>query len=121
VQEDALSRLKTAVLEQSLPRGQARHWQARAQREFDVARQRREVARASMTTYSARVPSRCRSARPNTRCPSDSPVALVCSFPKRQLRYYLGISPHEAQSPNGIVSSVSFVSTTNTARSFADR
>src|SRR6516165_8336760 len=31
-----------------------------------------------------------------------------------------GMSPHEPQFPNGIVSSVSFVSTTNTARSFAD-
>jgi hypothetical protein len=32
------------VLEQSLPRGQARDRQARAQREVDIARQRREVA-----------------------------------------------------------------------------
>src|SRR5690242_6355790 len=45
VREDALSRLKTAVLEQSLPRGEARDWQARAHHEVDVARQRREVAR----------------------------------------------------------------------------
>src|SRR5262249_19222120 len=44
VHEDALPRLKAAVLEQSLPRGQARDWQARAYREVDVARQRREVA-----------------------------------------------------------------------------
>src|SRR5262249_19220958 len=44
VREDALSRLKTAVLEESLPRGEARDWQARAHREVDVARQRREVA-----------------------------------------------------------------------------
>ena len=44
VREDALPRLKTAVLEQSLPRGQARDWQARAHREVDVARQWREVA-----------------------------------------------------------------------------
>src|SRR5262245_56326603 len=44
VREDALPRLKTAVLEQSLPRGEARDWQARAHREVDVARQRREVA-----------------------------------------------------------------------------
>src|SRR3954471_13807286 len=44
VREDALPRLKTAVLEQSLPRGEARDWQARAYREVDVARQRREVA-----------------------------------------------------------------------------
>ena len=42
--EDALPRLKAAVLEQSLPRGQARHRYARAHREVDVARQRREVA-----------------------------------------------------------------------------
>src|SRR5262245_11946634 len=45
VREDALPRLKVAVLEQSLPRGEARDWQARAHREVDVARQRREVAR----------------------------------------------------------------------------
>src|SRR5262249_24867812 len=45
VREDALPGLKTAVLEQSLPRGEARDWQARAHREVDVARQRREVAR----------------------------------------------------------------------------
>src|SRR4029077_13912416 len=44
VREDALPRLKAAVLEQSLPRGKARDWQARAHREVDVARQRREVA-----------------------------------------------------------------------------
>src|SRR5262247_2971713 len=44
VREDALPRLKVAVLEQSLPRGEARDWQARAQREVDVARERREVA-----------------------------------------------------------------------------
>ena len=43
VHEDALPRLKAAVLEQSLPRGQARDRQARAHREVDVARQRREV------------------------------------------------------------------------------
>src|SRR5262249_35065782 len=42
--EDALPRLKATVLEQSLPRGQARDRQARAHREVDVARQRREVA-----------------------------------------------------------------------------
>src|SRR5213075_1021004 len=41
VREHALPRLKTAVLEQSLPRGEARDWQARAYREVDVARQRR--------------------------------------------------------------------------------
>ena len=45
VREDALPRPETAVLEQSLPRGQARHRQARAHREVDIARQRREVAR----------------------------------------------------------------------------
>src|SRR5436189_3581915 len=44
VREDALPRLKVAMLEQSLPRGEARDWQARAHREVDVARQRREVA-----------------------------------------------------------------------------
>src|SRR5246127_2699077 len=44
VREDALPRLKTAVLEQSLPRGEARDWQARAHREVGGARQRREVA-----------------------------------------------------------------------------
>src|SRR6201997_3453016 len=44
VREDALPRLKAAVLEQSLPRGEAGNWQARAHREVDVARQRREVA-----------------------------------------------------------------------------
>src|SRR5262249_31397036 len=44
VREDALPGLKAAVLEQSLPRGQARDWQARAHREVDVARERREVA-----------------------------------------------------------------------------
>ena len=45
VREDALPGLKTAVLEQSLPRGKARDWQARTHREVDVARQRREIAR----------------------------------------------------------------------------
>src|SRR3954454_18342913 len=44
VHEHALPRSKTAMLEQSLPRGQARHRQARGHREVDVARQRREVA-----------------------------------------------------------------------------
>ena len=42
--EDALPRLKTAMLEQSLPRSQTRHRQARAHSEVDVARQRGEVA-----------------------------------------------------------------------------
>ena len=44
VHEDALPRPKAAVLEQSLPHGQARDRQARAHREVDVARQRSEVA-----------------------------------------------------------------------------
>jgi hypothetical protein len=44
VREDALARLKAAVLEQPLPRGEAGDRQARAHREVDVARQRREVA-----------------------------------------------------------------------------
>src|SRR5262249_5100034 len=42
--EYALPRLKAAVLEQSLPRSEARDWQTRAHREVDVARERREVA-----------------------------------------------------------------------------
>src|SRR5918996_763922 len=41
VREDALPRLKAAVLEQSLPRGQARDWQARAHPELDAAPPRR--------------------------------------------------------------------------------
>src|SRR5215216_914544 len=45
VREDASPRLKVAVVEQSLPRGQARDWQARAHGEVDVARQRREITR----------------------------------------------------------------------------
>src|SRR5215510_8290015 len=44
VHEDALPRTKAAVLEQPLPRGQARHHEGRAHREINVARQRREVA-----------------------------------------------------------------------------
>src|SRR5215813_1651575 len=44
VYEDALPRLKAAVLEQPLPRGQPRHHEGRAHREVNVARQRREVA-----------------------------------------------------------------------------
>src|SRR5215471_14017628 len=44
VHEHALPRLKAAVLEQSLPRGEARDWQTRAHREVDVARERGEVA-----------------------------------------------------------------------------
>src|SRR5258708_36464710 len=41
VHEYALPRLKAAVLEQSLPRGEGRDWQTRAHREVDVAPQRR--------------------------------------------------------------------------------
>ena len=44
VRKDAQPRLKAAVLEQSLPRGEGGDWQARAHREVDIARQRREVA-----------------------------------------------------------------------------
>jgi len=44
VHEDSLPRVKAAVLEQPLPRGQARHHQGRAHREVNVARQRCEVA-----------------------------------------------------------------------------
>src|SRR4051794_18590930 len=44
VREDALPRPKAAVLEQSLPRSEARDRQARAHREVDVARQGSEVA-----------------------------------------------------------------------------
>src|SRR5499427_4560600 len=43
VHKDALPRLKATVLEQALPRGQARHHEGRAHREVNVARQRREV------------------------------------------------------------------------------
>src|SRR5262252_155838 len=44
VHKDALPRLKAAVLEQPLPRGQARYHEGGAHREVDVPRQRREVA-----------------------------------------------------------------------------
>src|SRR5215472_14231072 len=44
VHEDALSRTKAAVLEQPLPRGQARHHEGRTHGEVNVARQRCEVA-----------------------------------------------------------------------------
>src|SRR5215469_11996256 len=44
VHEDTLPRTKAAVLEQSLPRGQARHREGRALGKVNVARQRREVA-----------------------------------------------------------------------------
>src|SRR5262252_5272850 len=44
VHEDALPRVKAAVLEQPLPCGQARHHGGRAHREINVARQRCEAA-----------------------------------------------------------------------------
>src|SRR5437764_191160 len=44
VYEHSLPRTKAAVLEQSLPRGQARHREGRARRKVNVARQRREIA-----------------------------------------------------------------------------
>src|SRR4030095_10792189 len=44
VHEDALPRVKAAVLEQPLPRGEARHHEGRAHCEINVARQRCEVA-----------------------------------------------------------------------------
>ena len=44
VHEYALPRPKAAVLEQSLPCGEARDWQTRAHREVDVAWERLEVA-----------------------------------------------------------------------------
>src|ERR1700730_15332412 len=44
VHKDALPRTKAAVLEQPLPRGQARHHKGRAHREVNIARQRCEVA-----------------------------------------------------------------------------
>src|SRR5437762_2849325 len=44
VHEDALPRLKAAVLEEPLPRSQARHYEGRALLKVNVARQRREVA-----------------------------------------------------------------------------
>src|SRR5262250_1191938 len=44
VHEDALPRVKPAVLEQPLPRGQARHHEGRAYDEIHVARQRCEAA-----------------------------------------------------------------------------
>src|SRR5262249_56532837 len=42
VHEDALPRTKAAVLEQPLPRGQARHHEGRTHGEVNVARQRCE-------------------------------------------------------------------------------
>src|SRR5262245_19873558 len=44
VHEDALPRTKAAVVEQPLPRGQARHYEGRTHGEVNVARQRCEVA-----------------------------------------------------------------------------
>src|SRR5207247_9092161 len=44
VRDHALPCPKAAVLEQSLPRGEARDWQARAHCAVNVARQRREIA-----------------------------------------------------------------------------
>jgi len=44
VHENTLPRAKAAVLEQALPRGQARHHEGRTNGEIDVARKRREVA-----------------------------------------------------------------------------
>src|SRR5262249_55056029 len=44
VYKDGLPHLKAAVLEQPLPRGQARHHEGRAHREVNVPRKRREVA-----------------------------------------------------------------------------
>src|SRR5438270_12086730 len=43
VHEDALPRVKAAVLEQPLPGGQARHYEGRPHRELNIARQRCEV------------------------------------------------------------------------------
>ena len=73
VRDHALPRLKAAVLEQSLPRGQARDRQARAYREVDVARQRREVACLDgrvLRQSAVAIPVR----EENTRCPTDSPI-----------------------------------------------
>src|SRR5262249_26431746 len=44
VHQDALPRTNAAVLEQALPRGQARHHEGRAHRKVNVARERCEVA-----------------------------------------------------------------------------
>ena len=73
VHEDALPRPKAAVLEQPLPRGQARHHEGRAHREVNVARQRREVACLDGHILRQRAVA-IQSVRPNTRCPTDSPV-----------------------------------------------
>ena len=74
VHEDALPRLKAAVLEQSLPRGQARASRRLAPTVKSTSPGSGARLRASTATYSASVPSRCQSVRPNTRCPTDSPV-----------------------------------------------
>jgi hypothetical protein len=71
VRDDTLPRPEAAVLEQSLPRSQARDRQARAHREVDVPGSGARL-RASTAAYSAKVPSRVQSVRPNTRCPTDS-------------------------------------------------
>src|SRR4051794_39592430 len=73
VHEDSLPRMKAAVLEQPLPRGQARHHEGRAHREVNVARQRCEVACLDghvLRQRAVAIPVR----EPNTRCPIDSPV-----------------------------------------------
>src|SRR5256886_4123886 len=73
VHEDSLPRVKAAVLEQPLPRGQARHHEGRAHGEVDVARQRCEVACLDghiLRQRAVAIPVR----GPNTRCPIDSPV-----------------------------------------------
>ena len=73
VHEDALPRLKAAVLEQSLPRSQARIGRlAPAGKSTSPGSGAR--LRASTAAYPARVPLRYQSVRPNTRCPSDSPL-----------------------------------------------
>jgi len=74
VHEDSLPRVKAAVLEQPLPRGQARHHEGRALRKSTSPGSGVRL-RASTATYSASVPSRYQFVRPNTRCPIDSPVA----------------------------------------------
>jgi hypothetical protein len=73
VHDDALPRLKAAVLEQPLPRGQAGITRA-APTVKSTSPGSGVRLRASTATYSASVPSRYQSVRPNTRCPIDSPV-----------------------------------------------
>ena len=67
VHEDALPRPETAVLEQTLPRGQARSSATPAPTVKSMSPGSGARLRASTTTYSARVPSRVQSVRPNTR------------------------------------------------------